>query len=358
MDDHETEYQHFDNTTEVREIILVTGASGLIGFKLIEELAKNYMVIGLDKSNPPYTPEHSKFLNFDLTDKKSISDALKRIRLDYGNKITSVIHLAAFYSFESKYDEMYNAVNVEGTKCFLELLQEFEVNQFIFSSTDLIYIPVEKGEKLNENAGINAKWGYPTSKILTEDLILKYDGKFRSVILRIAEVYDDYGNSTPLSHQIKRIYDNKITSHLYAGNLEHGDAFVHLDDVILAIIRTVERRNILPGQVVINIGEPYSPSYGTLQKTISTLIHRKPWKTYQVPKWIAKAGSGFMNLTKSRYIKPWMIEQSGEHYELDISKAKELLDWEPRHTLLKTMPVIIGNLNQDPKQWYRKNKLL
>lgn len=357
MDDREIKYQHFDTTDEIREVILVTGGSGLIGFTLIERLAKKYTVIGLDKSDPPYTPEYTRFLHFDLTNKMSMNTALRRVRLDYGQKISAVIHLASFYSFESKYDEMYNTVNVEGTKVFLELLQEFKIDQFIYSSTNLIYIPVEKGKKLNENAGINAKWGYPTSKILTEDLILKYNGKYRSVILRLAEVYNDYGNSIPLSRQIQRINENKISSHFYSGDLEHGDAFVHLDDAVRAIIRAVEKREVLPDQAVINIGEPYSPSYGTLQKTISTLIHGKPWKTHKVPKWVAKAGTGIMNLTKSRFIKPWMIEQAGDHYELDISKAKELLDWEPKHQLLRTMPVIVGHLKHDPKQWYKQNKL-
>ena len=357
MDDHEKEYQHFDNTTEIKEIVLVTGGCGLIGFTLVEKLAKKYEVIGLDKSDPPFTPKQARFLHFDLTNKKSMSTALKRIRLDYGQKIAAVIHLASFYSFESKYDDMYNTVNVEGTKNFLELLQEFKIDQFIFSSTNLIYIPVEKGEKLNENAGINAKWGFPTSKILTEDLVLKYNGKFRSVILRLAEIYNDYGNSVPLCQQIHRIKENKISSHFYSGDLEHGGAFVHLDDAVLAIIRALEKRELLPDQAVINIGEPYSPSYGTLQKTISTLIHEKPWKTHKVPKWLAKAGTGLMNLTESQFIKPWMIEQAGEHYELDISKAKELLDWEPRHQLLQTMPVIVGNLKHDPEQWYKQNNI-
>lgn len=53
-----------------------------------------------------------------------------------------------------------------------------------------------------------------------------------------------------------------------------------------------------------------------------------------------------------------MVEQAGEHYKLDISKAKKLLDWEPRHKIPQMMPVIVGNLKHNPKQWYRQNNLL
>ena len=357
MDEQITDYKQHPNSPQEKEIILITGGSGLIGFSLIEKLVKTYIIIGLDISEPPYTPENTVFLNFDLTDIDSMRLVMNSIREDYGNKIATVVHLAAFYSFESKYNILYNRINVEGTRNLLEVLQNFQVDQFIFSSTDLLYVPVEKGTKISENSAVNATWGYPGSKVLTEELISNYDGNFKTVILRLAGIYNNTGHSIPLSHQIQRIYENRITSHFYSGNLNHGDAYVHLDDAVLAILRAIERREILKAYEVINIGEPYSPSYGTLQNTIGTLIHDKPWRTYKVPNWMAKIGALFMNLTKDRFIKPWMIPQAGEHYELDISKAKKLLDWEPKHTLLKTLPIMIHNLMQDPDKWYEENDL-
>ncbi|MEJ4089099.1 NAD(P)-dependent oxidoreductase [Galbibacter orientalis] len=340
-----------------KEVILVTGSSGLIGFSLIQKLAKNYRIVGLDRVGPPYPPLEAECVNFDITNEESIAMAMERIRYGYGNKIAAVIHLAAFYSFKTKENDLYNEINIEGTHKFLSQLRDFDVKQFIFSSTDLLYKPINRGQKIDENSPINASWGYPRSKILTEDVIKQYNQYFKTVILRVAGVYNEYGHSIPISNQIKRIYEKEPTSHFYSGNLNHGDAYVHLEDLLSAIIKTIEKQNELKDHIIINIGEPYSPSYKELQTKIGKLIYGKQWKTYKIPKWIAIIGAWGMNITGDSFIKPWMINRAGENYELDINRAKELLDWEPKNSLLETMPFIIKNLRANPAKWYTKNKL-
>ncbi|MCV5960092.1 hypothetical protein OFO30_32415, partial [Escherichia coli] len=57
------------------------------------------------------------------------------------------------------------------------------------------------------------------------------------------------------------------------------------------------------------------------------------------------------------FIKPWMVEQSNDHYVLDISRARSLLGWEPRHSLRDTLPKIVEALKRDPPGWYKANKL-
>ncbi len=46
-----------------------------------------------------------------------------------------------------------------------------------------------------------------------------------------------------------------------------------------------------------------------------------------------------------------------DHYELDISRARKLLDWEPKHSLRDALPAIIKELKADPLSWYKRNKL-
>ena len=41
----------------------------------------------------------------------------------------------------------------------------------------------------------------------------------------------------------------------------------------------------------------------------------------------------------------------------DISRARALLGWEPRHSLRKSLPKIIDELKLDPVSWYEENKL-
>lgn len=340
-----------------KEVIVITGSSGLIGFSLIEKLAKNYRVVGLDRLGPPYPPLQAECVNFDITDEKAIAAAMERIRYGYGSKIASVIHLAAFYSFNTEDSEKYQQINVEGTRNFLKQLQDFEVDQFIFSSSDLIYKPTQPNVKIDEDSPVETNWGYPESKIQTEELIKKYNEHINTVFLRIAGVYNDQGHSIPISHQIKRIYEKELVAHFYSGEVNHGDVYIHLEDLLSAIVKTVEKRKELPHEVAINIGEPRTPTYDELQKEIGRLIHGEEWQTYEMPKAIAKAGAWVRNATGKHFIKPWMIDRAGEHYELDISRAKKLLDWEPQHQLMETLPQMIKNLKENPQKWYKINNL-
>lgn len=52
-----------------------------------------------------------------------------------------------------------------------------------------------------------------------------------------------------------------------------------------------------------------------------------------------------------------MIDRADDHYELDISRAKQYLHWQPKHDLKLTLPKMIEKLKQDPKAWYQKNNL-
>ena len=57
------------------------------------------------------------------------------------------------------------------------------------------------------------------------------------------------------------------------------------------------------------------------------------------------------------FIKPWMIDLSDDHYALDISRARTLLGWEPRHSLRNTLPTMLNDLKSDPAGWYQENDL-
>jgi nucleoside-diphosphate-sugar epimerase len=58
------------------------------------------------------------------------------------------------------------------------------------------------------------------------------------------------------------------------------------------------------------------------------------------------------------FVKPWMIDLADDHYELDITKAKKVLGWIPKHTLEETLPIMIEELKKDPENWYKINQLI
>lgn len=340
-----------------KEVVLVTGSSGLIGTKIIRKVAKNYQLVGLDRTGYPFPPVEAECVCYDITSEDSIRAAMERVRYGYGSKIASVIHLAAYYNFSGEPSPLYEKITVNGTENLLKVLKDFEVDQFIFSSTNLIYKPTEPGRKISEDCPLEPNWDYPESKADTERLIRENRGNIPAVLLRIAGVYDDEGHSIPIAHQIQRIYEKQFTSHFYSGDTSHGNVFLHLEDLVDALEKVVDKRKELPEEIAINIGEPETPAYKDLQEKIGCLIHGEEWKTYEIPAPLAKAGAIGMNLFGDPFIKPWMIDRADDHYELDISRARSLLGWEPKHRLLDTLPIIIQKLKENPVKWYKENNL-
>lgn len=343
-----------------KEVVIVTGSSGLIGAPIVEHLAKQFRVIGFDKESSLSHPlPMAECISVDLTDDKSVHEAFERVRLGYGEKIASVIHLAAYYDFSGKPSPLYDELTVRGTGRMLHELQDFQVGQFVFSSSMLVYEPNQPSERMKEDWPLKPKWAYPKSKVETEKLIHQKHGKIPVVILRIAGVYDDKCHSIPIAHQIQRIYQRKLLGHLFPGDVAHGQSFIHLDDLLDALVKVVGKRNDLPEETTILLGEAETLSYQELQDSFGQLIYGKNWKTKEIPKIIAKVGAWLENLIPgvNPFIKPWMIDLADDNYTLDISHAQKLIDWQPEHSLRETLPKMTAFLKHDPAAWYHANKL-
>jgi nucleoside-diphosphate-sugar epimerase len=340
-----------------KEIVVVSGSSGLIGSALIRKLAGKYQVIGLDNAGYPYPPPEAECVTIDITSDEAVQKAFSDIRKKHGNQIASFVHLAAYYSFSQKSSPLYDKITVRGTERLLKYLQDFGVEQFLFTSSMLVYAPSEPGQKITEQSSLKPKWGYPKSKVATEEVMHKEHGSIPIMNFRVAGVYADEGNSIPIANQIQRIYEKQITAYFFPGDSSHGSTFIHLDDLISAMERAIEKRNEFPPEGTMNIGEDETLSYEELQRIISLEIYGKEWKVIRIPKTIAKLGAFIQNLFGNNFIKPWMIDIADDDYELDSSKAKEMLQWHPNHLLSKTLSKMITALKADPLQWYQENKL-
>ncbi len=347
--------------SEQKGTILITGTSGRIGYPLAKRLAESFNVVGFDRRAPSHPPPSAECLYVDLTSDASLRRGLHAIRELHGNRIVSVIHLAAYYDFSGAPSPLYEEITVRGTERLLRMLQDFEVEQFIFSSSDLVYAPSAPGQRINEDSPLQPKWPYPESKVKTEQVIHAERGKIPAVILRIAGVYDDLCDSIPLAQQIQRIYEHDITAYVFPGDLSAGrQAFVHNDDVVDSILRAVARRRELPPESTLLIGEPESLSYDELQRAFGRLIHGVEWKTRAIPPVVAKVGARIQDmlpLGRPSFIKPWMVDLADDNIELDITRARTLLGWDPKRSLRETLPKMIPALKADPFAWYRENEL-
>ncbi len=346
--------------SDEKGVILVTGCSGRIGSNVVKKLGDHTKIVGFELLSAFYASANEELVPCDLSSDESVRQAFHHVRHSYGKKITAVIHLAAYYSFQHEHSELYNKITVQGTKRLLSELRSFEVEQFIFSSTMLVHAPSPVGQKITEESPIEPRWAYPESKVKTENLIHQERGDIPTVILRISGVYDDQCHSIPIAQQIQRIYENQFNAHLFAGDITHGADYIHMKDLVSAISHCVKMRKELPPELTLLIGEGKTLSYDYLQKRISSLLFNKEIKTHSIAKPVAKFGAWVENHTpfmENTFIQPWMIDIADDNYDLDISKAKEILKWAPKHSLDKTLPVIINLLKHDPEAWYKKNNL-
>ncbi|WP_116813444.1 vitamin K epoxide reductase family protein [Steroidobacter cummioxidans] len=347
-----------------KPLILITGAAGDIGSTLARTLESDYTVIGLDRAGQKSSGE---LIEVDFTEDASVARALETLRQRHGERIAAVVHLAAYFDFTGDDNPLYQAVTVDGTRRLLKSLQSFTVDRFIYSSTMLVHAAVKPGERIDESAPIAPAWAYPKSKADAEQVIHECHGRIPYTVLRLAGLYDEHTCVPTLANQIARIYERDLQSHVYPGKPQSGQAFIHRDDMMRAIRSVIERRDALPATTAILAGEPDPMSFEELQDTLGRLIHaEEQWTTARVPAPIAKAGAWVQekaeplvpdSIDKGEppFVRPFMVDIAEDHYALDISRARELLDWQPQHDLRRTLPAIVAALKKDPVGWYQAN---
>lgn len=352
------------DAAQEKPLVLVTGAAGAIGTALTQALRDKYRIISLDIL---LADEADFSYKFDLTSADSVKLAMEKIAGKHGRKLAAVVHLAAYFDFSGEHSPMYDKVNVEGTKNLLAALKDFNVERFIYSSTMLVHKPGVPGQKITEETPIAPGWIYPQSKADTEAVIREHAGDMPYTFLRLAGLYDENNCVPTLAHQIARIYEENLKSHLYAGNTGVGQACIHKDDMLEAFRLTIEKRHKLPKQNEILVGEDRSDTYEALQNRLGELIHGKEkWATVSVPKPVAKTGAWVQEKAEplvpddfdkgeKPFIRPFMIDLANDHYELDISRAREQLGWEPKHELFDRLSALVDNLKSDPSGWYKAN---
>jgi nucleoside-diphosphate-sugar epimerase len=354
------------HSASAKPVVLMTGTSGFLGHALSEALAAEYVVVGLDRK--PGKMEHAESVRCDLTSDESVGEAIRHVTSRYGTRIASVVHLAGYFDFSGEPNPLYRQVNVEGTHRLLRHLQALEVEQFIYASTMLVHAPTEPGVPINETSPVKPRWAYPHSKLETESVVAHEHGAIPYVLLRIAGVYSQVAQPPTLAHQVSWIYERQLKGRVFPGETSHGQSFIHIDDLVEAVVRTVDRRDRLPPDLKLLLGEPTTLSYAALQNRLGTLIHGEQWATETVPKPLAKAVARLqekieavvpdsIDRGKKPFVKPFMVELADDHYELDISQAQALLEWAPRHALREELPAMVAALKAAPLAWYQANRI-
>lgn len=346
-----------------KPVVVITGSEGLLGSRIAARLKSDYHVVGMDFVDPKSDED---LLRVDLGSDEAVEACFETFEERFGNRIAAVVHLAAYFDFSGETHPLYESVNVDGTRRLLRALASFDVERFVYASTMLVHAPTEPGIAIEEHAPLKAKWPYPQSKVAAEQVLAEEGSHLPWTVLRLAGVYDEHATLPLLAHQVQRIYERSLESHAFAGKTSRGQSLVHIDDAVEAFVQAIEKRNDLAGEGALLVGEPVVESYEALQNELGRLLHGERWTTLGLPKPVAWLGSWAQKLGEKLvpdaiddgeepFVQPFMIALADDHYELDISRAREQLAWEPQHSIREELPGIVEALRADPIAWYRHN---
>lgn len=157
--------------------ILITGAAGLVGSVLREQLHDGYRLVLLDRA--PLAELHAGETAFtgDIRDAALLDRAMA--------DVDSVVHLAG-EPVETTWDRIREA-NIEGCYQVVDAARRAGVRRFIFASSNHAIGFHERTEVLDEHCVTRPDTRYGVSKVFGEALLSYYADKFglTSVCLRI-----------------------------------------------------------------------------------------------------------------------------------------------------------------------------
>ena len=315
--------------------VLITGVAGFIGSNLAEALlAAGHSVLGLDNlsqgqpRNMARCRTHAAFSfhEGDIRD-PAIVDRLV-------GDVDTVYHLAAFKI--PRYSSALNTlrINAHGTRTVLDAAARHGVHAIIASTSDCYgrnpAVPFHEQSDMWMGASSVKRWAYAVSKMYDEHLCyaLLDQAKLRFTAIRFFGGYGPHQNLTwwggPQSVFITAaLRDQELELH---GDGQQTRSFTFIGDHVNGLVRCLNNEKAV-GQAF-NLGN-------TREITIEGLA-RMIW---------SMAGRGEPKIKRISYRTFGKYEDVMRRVP-DISKARELLGFEPRTHLEQGLPITI--------EWQRK----
>jgi UDP-glucuronate 4-epimerase len=309
--------------------VLITGSSGQIGTNLaLRLLDGGHEVFGIDKRQNTWTDAFPTLL-------QDLAGHYPAFRGGIGGveypTVDVVVHLAAHAKVHQLVREPHRALeNAIMTFNVLEYARGLGL-PLVFSSTREVYGDVHRFEEYAEEAADFAytESPYSASKITSEAFIYSYARCYGLdyLVFRFSNVYGRFDNDLwrmervlPLfMHQLSR--GEEIT--IFGGDSKVLD-FTYIDDCVDGIARGVDA---LAAQQVAN--ETINLAYGQG----NTLVRA------------ADLIAAELGVTPQVTLAPSLLGEV-THYVADVTKARELLGWEPRTPLEDGIPKSVA--------WFRE----
>ncbi len=243
---------------------MVTGATGFIGNRLVQELLNSgYQVNVLVRSKNRIPAEQQKQVSIfegDLFDLEMIDAAMKSCEF--------VFHLAAYANIWSKEKNLAYKTNVTGTRNILDTALKNGISKVVFTSSAATLSPSsEANEEMDENSPVPEKYStdYETTKREAELLCLEYVGKgLKVVTVKPPRVYGPGKMSKSNSVTLMIKLYMKGTWRFIPGTGEQIGNYAFIDDVVKGHILALQKGT--PGETYIVGGT--NASYNLFFKTL------------------------------------------------------------------------------------------
>ena len=310
--------------------ILITGGGGFIGSHLVDSFVKQgHDVIVLDN----FSTGRSQNLNH-------VADKIQLIQYDisqtgkwqdYFIGVDWVFHLAALAdivpSIERPND--YYQSNVNGTFNVLEACRRHKIKKIVYSASSSCYgIPDKYPTK--ENAEIRPQYPYALTKFIGEQMIMHWSQVYNlsAVALRFFNVYGPRSRTSGTYGAVFGVFlAQKLASKPYTvvGDGTQTRDFTFVSDIVDAIIAAAE--SDVSGEII-NIGSD---------------------NTYSVNRLVELLGGNVVHIPK----RPGEPDCTWA----DITKAKQLLNWQPKVGLEEGVGILLDNINywRDAPLWDEKS---
>ena len=308
--------------------ILITGATGFIGRKLVARLIdKQSQVVALVRrtSDVSGLPKKLRLIDGDMLDTASLEKAVQDIDV--------VIHLAAYFDFYPKDKKLLYQVNVEGTKNLIAACVQSGVSRFIYISTTEVIGPVEDPPG-NENSPLRPQFDYSKSKKQAEAIVrataLETDLEY--VILRPTGVIGE-GEFYTVFETISAINEGQIP--MLPGDGEKTLMYTYVEDVISGILSAIES-DAAKNQTIILCPDE-GMTYNEIFEFLGAKLGVKPPKR-KVPTVFAKLGIGILSPFKNREKTTFLwhmktVQSMDENRSYSNDKAKKVLGWIPQTSM-------------------------
>ena len=298
--------------------ILVTGGAGFIGSHLVNELLEEgHNVIVLDNfstgrtQNLDHVADKIQLVECDISRTGTWQDLF--INVDW------IFHLAALADIVPSIEnpDNYYQSNVNATFNVLEACRKHDIKKIIYSASSSCYgIPDEY--PTSETAEIRPQYPYALTKYLGEQLVLHWCQVYNlpAVSLRFFNVYGPRSRTSGTYGAVFGVFlAQKLAGKPFTvvGDGTQTRDFTFISDVVEAIIAAAECD--VSGEII-NIGSD---------------------NTYSVNRLVELLGGDVVHIPK----RPGEPDCTWA----DISKAKQLLHWQPKVNLEEGVGILLENID-------------